>query len=57
MSNVPWVWRRSCSRDAGAAGDSLEGLRDGVGVDRSAFGVGEHPSGMVDADGVVFGGF
>ena len=41
--------------DAGAAGDPFEGLREGVRVDRSAFGVGEHPAGIVDADRVVFG--
>ena len=42
--------------DAGAADDPLEGLGEGVGVDLSAVGVGEHPSGIIDADGVVFGG-
>ena len=43
------------SRDAGAAGDPFEGLREGVRVDRSAFGVGERRR-IVDADRVVFGG-
>jgi hypothetical protein len=41
---------------ASAAGDAFEGLGEGVGVDRSAYRVGEHPARVVDADGCVLGG-
>lgn len=54
MSRVPWVWRRSWKRMTGTrarAGDALEGLGDGVGMDRLAVGVGEDPAVLVvDAD-------
>jgi len=43
-------------RYAGAAGDPLEGLGEGVGVDRLAVAVGEHPCGVVDADRGELGG-
>jgi hypothetical protein len=42
--------------DAGAAGDPLEGLREGVGVDGLSVAVGEHPSVIVDPDGGELGG-
>ena len=57
MSNVPWVCRKSCRWMTGTpAGDPLECLGDGMRVDGSAFGVGEDPAGIVNANGVVLGG-
>ena len=43
-------------RDAGAAGDSLEGLRESVGVDGSAVAVGKDPPVAVDTNGGELGG-
>src|SRR5437879_5814542 len=40
---------------AGAAGDPLEALRDGVGMYRFAGGVGEHPPAAFDGSGSLFG--
>ena len=54
------MWRKFVQtdhRDAGTSGDPLEGLGDGVRVDRLAFGASVNTqSGVVDADGVVLGG-